>query len=297
VQPEAVRTAMRRLGAPQRWPARPIAVRRVCAGAHPRSTIPPMSPPPPTTALLTLTPARGPRPLLIRALPWAEALHAALVKASDDGGNAGSPPCLTGRDVAGKPLSGHGHAFVLPLSLDPVDAAGPEPAIDHALVHARMGLDAAARRALASLERLWISPEGAALHVALAALGQREELAGRVAALRPAVAWRSTTPFVPPRHLKPRGANALAGQIQAELRARGLPAAVEVHAEMGPAAGGSRGPRSFLLQRSPGAKAPPVHVSADVRLRFAEPVAGPIALGYASHFGMGVLVPEDEPAA
>jgi CRISPR-associated protein Csb2 len=40
-----------------------------------------------------------------------------------------------------------------------------------------------------------------------------------------------------------------------------------------------------------------VHVSADVRLRFAEPVAGPIALGYASHFGMGVLVPENEPAA
>ena len=36
---------------------------------------------------------------------------------------------------------------------------------------------------------------------------------------------------------------------------------------------------------------PPVATSLGLRITFAEPVRGPIALGYASHFGLGAMAP------
>ncbi|WP_437327115.1 hypothetical protein [Sorangium sp. So ce381] len=36
---------------------------------------------------------------------------------------------------------------------------------------------------------------------------------------------------------------------------------------------------------------PPAATSLGLRLTFAEPVRGPIALGYASHFGLGATAP------
>ncbi|WP_438041345.1 hypothetical protein [Sorangium sp. So ce128] len=36
---------------------------------------------------------------------------------------------------------------------------------------------------------------------------------------------------------------------------------------------------------------PPIAASLGLRLTFAEPVRGPIALGYASHFGLGAMAP------
>ncbi|MFT3765465.1 MAG: type I-U CRISPR-associated protein Csb2 [Minicystis sp.] len=263
----------------------------------------------PTTALLALTPLHGPHPLLTHALPWAEALHAALVKASDDGGDRGPSHCLTGRDDFGNPLTGHQHAFVLPLSLGTTGATGPagttgsgEPSsplpspgsadapIDHALIHAPMGLDAPARAALTRIERLWLAPRSLTLRVELLALGLREDLAARVPALRPATAWRSVTPFVAPRHIKERGRNTVEEQIQAELAAHGLPraAAVEVETDQ---AGRSPHWARFVLERQPPDRRPPIRMGFGVRLRFIEPVPGPPAIGYAAHFGLGQLVP------
>jgi CRISPR-associated protein Csb2 len=45
------------------------------------------------------------------------------------------------------------------------------------------------------------------------------------------------------------------------------------------------------VRRSP-ANPPPHNAGFAIRLVFAEPVTGPICLGYASHFGLGLFVAE-----
>ncbi len=99
-----------------------------------------------------------------------------------------------------------------------------------------MGLGHTAQRALRAVKRTYTKGGVGELQVAIAAQGSleslralREPMGSAIArALGPpagAVTWVSATPFVPPRHLKPRGRHALAGQVQAELSSRGYPAA------------------------------------------------------------------------
>ncbi|MFA5266054.1 MAG: type I-U CRISPR-associated protein Csb2, partial [Opitutaceae bacterium] len=74
-------------------------------------------------------------PQIARALPQAELLHRALVSKAGRG-EAVDCPVLTGKDADGKPLTGHRHLHIVPLSLD-------EPGrLDHFLLWAPMGFDA-----------------------------------------------------------------------------------------------------------------------------------------------------------
>ena len=257
---------------------------------------------PPTTALIALTHQRGLLPLRPHVFPWAAALHDALVKASDDGPGRGPARCFSGRDDLGKPLENHHHAFLLPLALESDDA------VDHFLIHAQMGFDHSARAALMRVNRLWVESSSPTLHVDLMALGLRDDFARRVPALGRSNTWTSFTPFVPPRHPKPRGRNTLEEQIQEELVLLGLPRAMRVEIEtedqgFQPAAdmgvpGSSESPfvpakqwRTFRLQRDAAAGKPPVHMAYGLRLTFDEMVSGPIAIGYGAHFGLGELIP------
>ncbi|KAB2908057.1 MAG: type I-U CRISPR-associated protein Cas5/Cas6 [Kofleriaceae bacterium] len=95
--------------------------------------------------------------------------------------------------------------------------------------------------------------------------------------------WVSTTPFVPPRYLKRHGRSSVVGQVEAEIEARSLPLAkVEVLEWTGE----TLGLRHFVRRRQRGPQ-PPVDVGFALRLQFGKPVAGPICLGYGSHFGLG----------
>lgn len=255
---------------------------------------------------------------LTEALRWTELLHDSLVKQSDLGDGLGPSPCLTGKDMSGERLKRHRHAWLLPASLD------REGKLDHVLVHAAMGLDERAREALSRVRKLY-TKEGC-IFVTLVDVGEREDFEQAVPYVRAARVWRSVTPFVPPRHLKRQGANSLEGQIQAELASRELPLAerIEVEIEGGDyraagdfwdlwqrrqlgevhlaaPAGGEPSPGDRLatrwrhfrcVRRHKPELRPPVVASFGLRLTFAEAVRGPIALGYASHFGLGVMAPE-----
>jgi CRISPR-associated protein Csb2 len=90
--------------------------------------------------------------------------------------------------------------------------------------------------------------------------------------------------LVLPRYRKTRGRNTPAGQIRDELRERGLPepSSIEwLHDE-------SIAMRHFVRVRRSG-QAPPENFGYALRITFAEPVAGPLCLGYASHFGLGLF--------
>jgi len=152
-------------------------------------------------------------------------------------------------------------------------------------VWAPAGFRAPELEALAGLTsvRLWDAPDP--LTVALAALGNAEEL--RLPRLTgPARQWRSLTPFGLTRHPKRRGGREVDGpteQIARELTLRGFPEPETVELLTGSWLEYRRSrPRASRLQ------APRV-VGAEVS--FAAEVSGPIAIGALSHFGLGLFVP------
>lgn len=249
-----------------------------------------------TTMLVALTPAKGPLsalPTRARALPQAELLHRALVARA-----RGGCPELTGKDSAGRPLVGHQHAHILPLDLD------DDGHLDHVLIHAPMGLGPSAQDAIRGVQRTWTKGGIGALNVALAGQGSLIDLRRLSAPLdggvsrvlgsaRGATRWVTFTPLVFPRHLKPRGSNDIEGQIAAELQSRGLPSA---KVEALPWDDSTRHLRHAVRVRRHPARPPPRDAGYALRLTFNAPIQGPLALGYASHFGLGLFVAEEDSA-
>lgn len=250
-------------------------------------------PPSVTTMLLALcSPGRGNSvlPLMGRALPQAEMLHRALIARVASGRRVDCPE-LTGRSEDGRPLEGHRHAHVFPVDLD------HDGHLDHFVLHAPMGLGSGAQEAVRSLRRTWMKGGVGELRVALAGQGGLEALRalssplsqGIVALLGPksgARIWHSCTPLVLPRYLKAHGRNTLEGQVNAELASRALPGATVT---LLPWDDATRPMRHAVRVRRPPAKGPPVDAGFAVRLEFEVPVHGPLALGYGSHFGLGMF--------
>ena len=243
-------------------------------------------------ALSTSSGSRSALPHVRRTLPQAELLHAAIVQRVGNGQRVSCPE-VTGRDARGQALAhGHQHAHILPLDLD------GDQHIDHLLVYAKMGLGELAQRAIRGLKRTWTKGGVGDLQLAVAGIGNLDDLRRLPAPLdraverllgpqRGACAWSSASPFVPPRFLKARGRNSLAGQVRAELASRGL--ATQVAVAVLPWSGTALPLRHFIRRRGRGGLPPPVDVGFALQLRFDEPVAGPIVLGYGCHFGLGLF--------
>ena len=249
-------------------------------------------------------------PRVTRALPQAKLLHRALICIAAKVGNV--PEELTGRDETGKPLQGaHAHAHINPLDLD------GDGHLDHILVWATSGLDIKAQAAIRAARKTFTKGGIEPLRLALAATGDFEDLVKlvdeygqdhhgqRIARLtEPVSNWQSVTPFVPPRYIKMRGKNSLEGQIRSELSTRGFPNPTSVivlapstqHQSVVPESGtvDKNGTttwnhfRHFKLVRQRGPQ-PVLNCWFAIRLEFESRVRGPIAIGYGSHFGLGLF--------
>ncbi len=227
-----------------------------------------------------------------RTLPQAELIHRAIVSRAAKGCRVECPE-LMGRDKRGKPLQeGHRHAHILPVDLD------SDGHLDHILIYSPMGLGEVAQQAIRTLRRTWTKGGAGELQLGVAGAGDLDALRSLPPPLNRRVeqilaprkgsrTWISVTPFVPPRFVKARGANTLMGQVNAELASRALPCAEQVdelpwNAERLPL-------RHFVRRRGRGSAPPPADIGYAIRLRFAKPIVGPLALGYASHFGLGLF--------
>ena len=250
-------------------------------------------------------------PPVTRTLPQAELLHKALVGIA---AKKGVPPSvLTGRDKDSQPLKGdHEHAHVMPLDLD------CDGHLDHILIWALMGLNVEAQSAIRAARKTFTKGGVEPLRLAVAATGSLADLErlpgglgdqiGRLVGSGDARVWETLTPFVPPRYVKARGKNSLTEQVRAELRSRNLLAPEAVH-QLAPDLGSSRhirlaegasgdSPkdrdlrwsrlRHFILTRRDGPE-PPIRCGFAIRIEFGRPIRGPLALGYASHFGLGLF--------
>jgi CRISPR-associated protein Csb2 len=107
--------------------------------------------------------------------------------------------------------------------------------------------------------------------------------------------WRSMTPFSLPRFpyradRKPRPSESAESQLIRELRSRGLPEPITVKRIEGYQANGRPLVRwlEFHTRRFNGTQGKGL---AGFEIEFAQPVAGPIALGFGCHFGLGLFVP------
>ena len=187
----------------------------------------------------------------------------------------------------------HGHAFWLP-------DANQNGMIDHLLVHVPRGLSPEAIRVLTALHSLK-RDEGEALRLMLEGIGTSKMLAKISSCTQSARVWRSTTPYLHPWHLKkpalrsPEATQAaIADQIRREWQLRGdkLPALEVITALPEIQIGGRRlRPLHYFRFRRKRGLTQPDTLGRLMELRFAEPVQGPLALGFGCHFGLGLFIP------
>jgi CRISPR-associated protein Csb2 len=187
----------------------------------------------------------------------------------------------------------HAHAFWLP---DPNERGE----IELVLVHAQGGLSPEAMRVLTALKQIKRG-EGEPLRLMLEGFGVAS-LFDRVTPLTgESAVWRSVTPYLHPWHLKkpemrtPEAtAAAILGQLRREWHARGsgLPDIVEIR-ELPSIRHGGRAlrPLHFHRIRRKNGLVQPGTLGRLIELRFAQPVRGPMAMGFACHFGLGLFTP------
>jgi len=251
----------------------------------------------PTVARYAVVSTVAPR--ITQAISIGDRVHDSLCKWSDQG--KGRAAVFTGLDEHGKPRADHEHAHIF------CEAKGPRDAVTHITVCADMGFDEAACLALRRLNKVW-GHGGHDIRLVLHGIGQPGDFQD-CTLLGPSKVWRSLTPFVSTRHAKtfrdgrpkmddngwqqgtaahdlhrllalhPHGAGATIKQRSAE-RDR-------------PFRFGSQRLRSLQFQtiRHDGAGSRGQDNGAAFIIEFPEPVSGPIALGYGSHFGLGLFVP------
>lgn len=189
--------------------------------------------------------------------------------------------------------SNHQHAFWLP---EP-DAAGR---VTHVLVHVPGGLSPAGVQVLSALRYVRLA-RTTSLLVTCEGLGDSTWFATRSAFAGESDRWQSVTPYLHPWHLKrteTRSPSALHAALLRQLRrewharAEALPE-IETFCTLSHVTFGERSLttldfRRFRCKRE---LAQPDTVGRLIEVRFAASIHGPLALGFACHFGLGLFVP------
>lgn len=196
-------------------------------------------------------------------------------------GATGLPPVLSGHGLP--PDAKHRHIFFLPE-----DADG-DGLIDHVTAHLPGGFDNRTLRAMTTLAALWDGAHGE-WRVIEHWVARPGEVLGSL--IRPSRAWTSATPFLAPRHVTSR--YSVADQIRWQCREMGFPETRDLFS-MKSVMSGDRtlAPTDFRWQRPGRPQVPPDRRGSFWRLVFNQPIAGPLAVGYGCHFGLGLFRPMD----
>ena len=183
----------------------------------------------------------------------------------------GIPACISGHDLPAG--NRHGHAFFL-------CEANEAGRVDHVVIHAPDGFDARAQRVLSDLKSIF-TRDGAEWRLLLQGMDEPKEFPG--ALLAQGSCWESVTPYLHPWHRK-KGFDVVE-QIARECRLRGLtePVLVESIPETKSRA------LEFRRFRAKRGLQQPDRQGHFLRLVFPIPVAGPLALGFGCHFGLGLF--------
>jgi len=231
-------------------------------------------------------------PLVSDALPFAEQVRRALISNRVDTSHS---KVITGKTRDGMPLEGHSHAHYLPSDED------GDGRIDHLTIYAPCGFDASDITALGQLSTIFRAGNRPDVRMILTGLGKPDDFTD-VPLFASSRHWRSVTPFSLPRFSTrgaskpPRPRDLPNAQLVRELRLRGLPEPVSIIRTPGYVAGDRPVVRwlEFHTRRFNGTQG---HGLAGFEMEFAEPVQGPLTLGFACHFGLGLFLPAQDPRA
>lgn len=213
-----------------------------------------------------------------------------------------APWQISGRGDDGKPLRGpsHDHAFWLPEDAD------SDGLIDHISVFVAGGINHNIRAKLNRITRLWLelkqrgedgdSEVGSAREwrLALEGFGKRADFASSAGIFGRSDRWRSVTPFLAAGHLKAAGR---AGEVRRLVTRTGIDKRFGLDAaKIGVSelreisvGGAQRRVLHFRRFRSRGREVQHDTVGAFLEVAFPVQVDGPLALGYGSHFGLGLF--------
>jgi len=157
---------------------------------------------------------------------------------------------------------------------------------DRLLLHVPVGMDGEQQRMIEALGRLWSRDSGSEWRLVLEGVGE----VGVSALLAASTQWQSATPYLHPWHRK-KGFG-VEEQIVRECRQRGLPVPIALTCLPSIEVGNQeRRPVQFHRLRGRRGLHQPDRLGSFWQLTFAEPVAGPLALGFGCHFGLGLFVP------
>lgn len=245
-------------------------------------------------------------PTFVNGVSFAEKLHRTLVRLSCRQSQDGTPlPVFTGRSAEGEPLAGHSHIYVLWEANDT-----RRRSISHVTLYAPMGYTPEARAVLDEL-RLLYGRKGHDIQLVSIGVGQPQDFAGiKLAAgqsplFETSRVWCSRTPFVPTRHPKtykdgrPKldesglQVGSPVQDLARLLELQGFPRPTITAMDGTPLAGRETRWLDFRTTRYDGEGRKGGTVGHGFRLEFREPVAGPVALGYGAHFGLGTFWPEE----
>ncbi|MYE25902.1 MAG: type I-U CRISPR-associated protein Cas5/Cas6 [Chloroflexi bacterium] len=246
-----------------------------------------------------------PLPLITDTMRVADLMHRSSIAWFGGRNNlAPKSQTLSGRGANSKPLTGHQHAFFLPTDED------GDGRLDHLTVWAPGGFTMEEVETLAKV-RCLKSNDGREILLSFLGYGDLEDF--RQTQMRSsehsifgrAKTWRSVTPFSLVRHPKVRQGRVMDGpeqQVSLEFsRRQSFPehlalygtAQLQKPAEILPVipcANRPLYPLEFYRWRKGGPSVPGAYF---FRLTFDQPISGPLALGFGSHYGLGMFVPDD----
>ena len=175
----------------------------------------------------------------------------------------------------------HRHAFYLPWD------SNDDGRLDRVLVYAPDGMSQGQQRVLARIGKLW-NRNGSEWRLVLENTG-----APAIAATmtKRSAVWESITPYLHPWHAKKRFG--VEEQLKRECRERGLcdPVMLENLDKVDVGRSRKRRPIHFQRFRNHRGLVQPDRLGSFWRLTFPEPIAGPLALGFACHYGLGLFRP------
>ncbi len=244
-------------------------------------------------------------PMAGDTLQWGDMARKSMMAQYGRRNEGKSSPILSGKDEMGKPLHGHPHAFYLPMDED------GDGRLDHLTIWTSHGLNEREFQAAISVRTLNLGNGGGKVQLVYQAHGKAEDFAEVSPQLFGcSKSWRSLTPYVLTRHIKFRGPRDENGQkrmvdgpeeqIRREVRQRWPEGQQLVRAErasdrnrrISPVhEGKSEGlyPTDFFRYRRGGSNGGGAY---NFELEFEKPVSGPVALGFACHYGLGLFIPK-----
>jgi len=271
--------ALRKQGWNQPPAAKKVSYLRPIDALRPRYAVPQIKTPDATCINFILT--GKPLPRIEDALRIGELLRAAIMaQARQVFGKDHIPPIFSGHDLPAG--NRHRHAFYLPW-----DSNG-DGDIDRLLLHAPDGMNAELLQVAEQVQKLW--SHGSEWKLVVENIG-RAGIAHAITRL--GTVWESVTPYLHPWHIKKH--LSIEDQLRRECRERGLPEpdVLESFDEVNVSKGRKRRPIHFRRFRSRRGLAQPDRLGSFWRLTFPEPITGPLALGFACHFGLGLFKPRD----